>query len=149
MELKLVKKVKVVKPNHNKELQKEIVEVLKKHNVKNVRKHIAHMKAGGLFDSILKYGKKAVDLGKKAYNFYNNNKEAIHKGVDMAVKYAPQVVQTVKALKGGKLTGGKVSKKSGKLNPGMLKWRQKVEKYRKEHPELSFKEVLIACKESK
>jgi hypothetical protein len=99
MELVVVKEKK--KLLQNKELEKEIKELLKKHKVKNMNTHIKNMKAGGLFDVMLKVGKKAVEVGKKAYDFYKNNEDTINQAVDLGMKYAPKVYK--------KITGGKIN----------------------------------------
>lgn len=91
------------KTKYNTELRDDIVTVLRKHKVKNMKKHMDNMKAGGLFDTLSKIATKAVDIGKRGYDFYTNNKKTIDGAIDFAAKYAPKAIETVKRLTGGKV----------------------------------------------
>lgn len=125
----------------NKALKSEIQEVLRRHKVKGMRKHMAHMAGSGIFDIVTSVGKKAMEVGKKLYNIYDKNKEAIHKGIDFGIKHAPKVIDAIQKIKGGaQPIGGKRT-----LPPALKKWQEDCKAYAKKHS-CTFKQAMSALK---
>jgi predicted transcriptional regulator len=64
----------------NEQLRKDIREVLKRHKVKKINDKLQQMDGAGLFDTIVSVGKKAIEYGKKGYDFYKKNQKTIDEG---------------------------------------------------------------------
>ena len=146
------------KPRQNMALKKDIQAVLRHHKVKNMRHHMKHMAGSGIFDSI-------VGAVNKGVEFYNKNKDTIHKAVDLGVKHAPKALDLLKKIKGGKRTAGRrvgrprLSEvvlggirsggiRSGgkrKLPEALGQWIKDVKEYQGKHG-CSYKEAMKALK---
>ncbi|MDR3594283.1 hypothetical protein, partial [Clostridium sp.] len=115
------------------------------------RKHMAHMAGSGLFDIIKNVGKKAIEVGKKAYDFYDKNKDVIHKGIELGIEHAPKVYDILKTIKGGKMTagsrpmGGKRIGGKRKLPTALKEWQDECKKYAKTH-KCTYKQAMVALK---
>jgi hypothetical protein len=90
-------------------LKKQMMKLLKKHNIDGAEEHIEKLEGSGFFDTLVAVGKKAIDVGKKAYDVYKKNEGTINKAVEIGVKGVAGYKQggakgAVKAMLGGKLT---------------------------------------------
>jgi hypothetical protein len=68
----------------------------------DVLDHISQ--GGGLLDILTKGLATATKIASKGLDFYNKNKDTIHKAVDMGVKYAPVAINAYKQLRGGSMS---------------------------------------------
>ena len=68
----------------------------------DVLNHIS--RGGGLLDILSKGLSTATKMASTGLDFYNTNKDTIHKAVNMGVKYAPVAIDAYKKLRGGSIS---------------------------------------------
>ena len=90
-------------------LKEAMLKLLKKHNIDKAEDHMDKLEGSGFFDSLVKIGKKAIDVGKTAYDVYKKNEGTINKAIDIGTKAVSGYKQggakgAVKAMLGGRMT---------------------------------------------
>jgi hypothetical protein len=125
-------------------LKEQMMKLLKKHKIESPEMHIQNLEGSGFFDSLIKIGKKAVDVGKKAYNVYKDNEKTINKAVEIGSKAVSGYKQggmtgALKSVVGGKISGGKMTKEQ---------YQQKLNEIKKKH-NLNHKQAMIYYKQHK
>lgn len=120
-------------------LKDQMLKLFKKHKIENPEMHIQNLQGAGFFDSLVKIGKKAIDVGKKAYNVYKDNEKTINKAVELGSKAVAGYKQggmsgAVKGLVGGKLT--------------REQYQEKLNEIKKKH-NLNHKQAMIYYKQHK
>lgn len=154
----------------NAQFKQDMGNVLKKHGVHPAL--VSRMKQqGGFLDKLFKIVKTGVDVAKKGYDFYNDNKEAIHKGIGMGKSVLdklrskrggelpsfmktsiPVYRQPVRMVKGGKISGGKISGsglRKSKKTTQMSSWIERVKAYQRQHPTLTYKQAMMELSKNK
>jgi hypothetical protein len=91
-------------------LKEDMLKMLRKHKIQNSEEHIDKLQGSGFFDSLVKIGKKAVEVGKTAYDVYKKNEKTINKAIDIGKNAVDGYKQG--GLKGSvsKMLGGKMTR---------------------------------------